>query len=157
MTHLDQAGHGDAGGTRAHPTCGELAEVKKTCRAKSIRRNEEQQYCDSVNPGAHAQPKQKRTRDQPAYLRQEINKPKTVKTKEAKNFTKSEAELVDVMDTLQHAISIIEKEIAKNPGFLQKHIDTRNTNNATVALVNSLQQTVSTMRRTTEQINDQLI
>ena len=48
------------------------------------------------------------------HLRQEINKPKTVKTQEAKNFSKSEAELVDVMDTLQHAISIIEKEIAKS-------------------------------------------
>ena len=70
---------------------------------------------------------------------QEINKLKTVKTKEAKNFSKSEAELADVMDTLQHAISIIEKEIAKNTAFLQKEIDARNTNNATVALINSLQ------------------
>ena len=70
---------------------------------------------------------------------QEINKLKTVKTNEAKNFSKFEAELVDVMDTLQHAISIIEKEIAKNAAFLQKEIDTRNTNNATVALINGLQ------------------
>ena len=70
---------------------------------------------------------------------QEINKLKTVKTKEAKNFSKSEAELVDVMDTLQHAISIIDKEIAKNTAFLQKEIDTRNTNNARVALMNSFQ------------------
>ena len=31
---------------------------------------------------------------------------KTVKTKEANNFSKSEVEMVDVMDTLQHAISI---------------------------------------------------
>ena len=120
-----------------------------------------QQDCDSVeqhpsvqDPGAHAQPKQKRTRDQPGYLRQEINKPKTVKTKEAKNFSKSEAELVDVMDTLQHAISIIEKEMAKNTAFWQKEVDTRNTNNATVALINSRQQTVLMMRRTTEQVND---
>ena len=44
---------------------------------------------------------------------------------------------------------------------MQKGIDTRNTNNSTVALitkedlnVNSLQQTVSVMRRTTEQIAD---
>ena len=43
------------------------------------------------------------------------NKPKTAKTKEAKDFNKSEAELVDVMDTFQHRISIIEKEMAKNP------------------------------------------
>ena len=99
--------------------------------------------------------KQKRTRDQPAYLRQEINKRKTVKTIEAKNFSKSDAELVDFMVKLQHTISIIEKEIAKNPAFLQKEIETRNTNNATVALINSLHHTVSMMRRTTEQINDQ--
>ena len=38
------------------------------------------------------------------------NKPKTAKTKEAKDFNKSEAELVDVMDTFQHGISIIGKE-----------------------------------------------
>ena len=120
-----------------------------------------QQDCDnveqhtSVQDRRTCQPKQERTRDQPVYFRQEINKPKTVKTKEAKNFGKSEAELVDVMDTLQHAISIIEKEIAKNLAFLQKEIDTRSTNNATVALINSFQQTVSMMRRTTEQINNQ--
>ena len=46
-----------------------------------------------------------------------------------KNFSKSEAESVDVIDTLQRTISIIEKEVAKNPTFLQKEIDTRNTNN----------------------------
>ena len=63
------------------------------------------------------------------------------------------------MDTLQRVISIIEKEKAKNLTLLQKELDTRNTNNAMVALVtkedfnvNSLQQTVSMMRRTTEQI-----
>ena len=39
------------------------------------------------------------------------------------------------MDTFQNAISIIEKEMAKNFTFLQKEIDTRNTNNATVALI----------------------
>ena len=78
------------------------------------------------------------------------------------NFSKSEAESVDVTDTLQRTISIIKKEIAKNPTFLQKEIDTRNTNNVIAALiirktfnVKSLQQTVSMMRRTTEQIIDQ--
>ena len=128
---------------------------KETSRAKSIRRNKEQPDCDSVeqhlsvqDPGAHGQPKQKRTRDQPAYLRQEVNKPKTVKTKEAKSFSKSETEMVDAMDTLQHAVSVIESEIAKKTAFLQKEIDTRNTNNATVALIDSLQQRVSMMRRT---------
>ena len=48
------------------------------------------------------------------------NKPKTAKTKEAKDFNTSEAELVDVMDTLQHGISIIENEMAKNPIFMEK-------------------------------------
>ena len=62
-------------------------------------------------------------------------KPKTVRTKEVKDFSKSEAELVDVMDTLQRTISIIEKEIAKNPAFLQKEIDTGNTNSIMAALI----------------------
>ena len=51
-------------------------------------------------------------------------RPKPVKTKEAKDFSKSEAEMVDVMRTLQHVISNVEKEIAKKPAFLQKEIDT---------------------------------
>ena len=51
-------------------------------------------------------------------------------------------------------ISNVEKEMAKNPTFLQKKIDTRNSNNAKVALINSFQQTVSMMRRTTEQITN---
>ena len=75
------------------------------------------------------------------------------KNKGAREFSKSEAEWVDVMDTLQHAISIIEKEIAKNLAFLQKEIDAGNTNNAMVALINSLQQTMM-MKCTTEQIGD---
>ena len=37
--------------------------------------------------------------------------------------------------SLQHVISNIEKEMAKNPTFMQKGIDTRNTNNAMVALI----------------------
>ena len=63
------------------------------------------------------------------------NEPKTAKTKEAKDFSKSEAELVDVTDTFQRTISIIESERAKNPTFLQKEIDSGNTNNATIALI----------------------
>ena len=43
--------------------------------------------------------------------------------------------MADVMDTFQHMISIIEKEMAKNLTFFQKEIDTRNTNNARVALI----------------------
>ena len=63
---------------------------------------------------------------------------KTAKTKEAKDFSKSEAELVVVMETLQHVISIIEKEMNKNSAFLQKEIDTRNTNKATVMIKTSM-------------------
>ena len=40
--------------------------------------------------------------------------------KRAKEFSKSEAELLDVKDTFQYEISITEKEIAKNLAFLQK-------------------------------------
>ena len=44
------------------------------------------------------------------------------------------------MNILQHVISIIEKEMAKNGTCLQKENGTRNTNNVTVALnVNSKQ------------------
>ena len=82
-----------------------------------------------------------------------INKDRENQKKSAKEFSKSEAGWVDVMDTLQHAISIIEKEVAKNPAFLQKEIDTGNTNNALVALNNSLQQTMM-IKCTIEQITD---
>ena len=63
------------------------------------------------------------------------NKPKTSKTKEAKDFSKSEAELVDVMDTFHRTVSIIEKETAKNLVFLKKEIDTRNPNSIRTALI----------------------
>ena len=53
---------------------------------------------------------------------------------EAKDFSKSEAELVDVKDTTSDVISNVDKEMAKNLTFLQKEIDTRNSNNAKVAL-----------------------
>ena len=58
-----------------------------------------------------------------------------LKTKEAKNFSKSEVELVDVMSTLQRAISIIEKEMTKNPTFLQKETEKRNMNFVMAALI----------------------
>ena len=65
------------------------------------------------------------------------------------------------MDTLQHEIKIIEKEMAKNPTFLQKEIDTRNTNRHHGSshrdedlMVKSLQRTMLMRRRTTEQITD---
>ena len=88
------------------------------------------------------------------------NKPKTAKTTEAKDFSKSEAELVDVTDTLQHVISIIEKKMAKN-GILaernrfteheQSHGSAHHDKNLNA---NSFQQTVSMMKRITEQITD---
>ena len=43
--------------------------------------------------------------------------------------------MVDVMDTLQRTISIIEKEIAKNHTLLLKEMGTRNTNYVTAALI----------------------
>ena len=57
-----------------------------------------------------------------------------VREKEAKDSSKSEAELVDVVDTLERAISIIQREMSKNLAFLQKKIDTRNINNVISAL-----------------------
>ena len=38
---------------------------------------------------------------------------------------KSKAERVDIVDTLQRAISIIEKEMAKNPAFIDAQEQTR--------------------------------
>ena len=58
----------------------------------------------------------------------------TVKTRAAKDFSKSETEMVDVMDTLQHAISIA-KDLAKNFTSLQKEIYARNTNYVMAALI----------------------
>ena len=52
----------------------------------------------------------------------------------AKDFSESETELWDVVDTLQRAILIIQGEMAKNPAFLQKKNDTRNLNNVAAAL-----------------------
>ena len=43
-----------------------------------------------------------------------------MRTREAKDFSKIETELVNVVDTLQHAISVNEKEMTKNPAFEEK-------------------------------------
>ena len=63
--------NGDAGGKPIDANVRRACKVRETSRAKSIRRNEEQLDCDSVEQHAsvqdlraHAQPKQKRTRDQ---------------------------------------------------------------------------------------------
>ena len=44
---------------------------------------------------------------------------------ETKDFSTSEVDLMDVVDTLQRAISILEKEIVQNVAFLLKKISTR--------------------------------
>ena len=89
------------------------------------------------DPGAHSQPKledvtSKESFDKVEIWLSEINKAclrryqqRPWKPEGAKEFSKSEAELVDVMDTLQQAISIIEKGTAKNSAFLHKEIDTK--------------------------------
>ena len=48
--------------------------------------------------------------------------------KEAKDFSKYEAEPFNAVNTLQRAISIFRNEMAENPAFLQKKNDTRNWN-----------------------------
>jgi len=56
----------------------------------------------------------------------ELKDATTVRTKEAADFAKNEAELMDVIDTLERAITIISKEMAKNPAALAQ-IDTSST------------------------------
>ena len=60
---------------------------------------------------------------------------KILKTKEAKNFRKSETEMVISWTTRQRTISIIKKDISKNFTFLSKEIDTRNMVNVMAALI----------------------
>ena len=84
-----------------------------------------------------------------------------MRTEEAKDFRKSEAELVDVMDTLQRAISIIQKGDGQEPCILaegnrhteheQRHGSSHHKEDVNVK---SFQRTVLMMRRTTEQITD---
>lgn len=50
----------------------------------------------------------------------ELKQATTVREKEAADFAASEAELVDAIDTLGRAISIIEREMQKNPALLQQ-------------------------------------
>merc|ERR1740129_1922321 len=56
----------------------------------------------------------------------ELKDATTVREKEAADFAKNEAELMDVIDTLERAVSIISKEMAKNPAALAQ-IDTSST------------------------------
>eukprot|EP00450_Noctiluca_scintillans_P037561 CAMPEP_0194549592 /NCGR_PEP_ID=MMETSP0253-20130528/95285_1 /TAXON_ID=2966 /ORGANISM="Noctiluca scintillans" /LENGTH=308 /DNA_ID=CAMNT_0039397023 /DNA_START=76 /DNA_END=1000 /DNA_ORIENTATION=- len=65
----------------------------------------------------------------------ELAAAKAVREKEAKDFGESEAELVDVVDTLQRAISIIQKEMAKNPAFLQELVDVVDTLQRAISII----------------------
>jgi len=56
----------------------------------------------------------------------ELKDATAVREKEAADFAKNEAELMDCIDTLERAISIISKEMAKNPAALAQ-IDTSST------------------------------
>jgi len=56
----------------------------------------------------------------------ELKDATVVREKESTDFSKNEAELMDVIDTLERAISIISKEMAKNPAALAQ-IDTSST------------------------------
>ena len=119
--------------------------VKETSRAKTIWHEESNQIgtalhnIHQIKIPAHRLNRRRSAQEINKYVSDDVraeNKPNTAKTKEAEDFSKSEAVLVGVTDTLQHWISNIEKEkMAKNPTFLQKGIDTRNTNNAMVALI----------------------
>jgi chromosome segregation ATPase len=56
---------------------------------------------------------------------EELKSATAVREKEAADFAKAEAELVDAVDTLDRAIGIIEREMAKNPAAFAQ-IDTSN-------------------------------
>ena len=126
-SRLDQAGNGDAGGSQ---TWGDLAEWRRPAERNQFgtRKATRLGQCWTSVVSSRSD-----------WVRSTIMSPtvstKTVKTKEAKNTSKSEAEVVDVMDTLQRTISIIKKEIAKNPTFLQKVIDPRNPNSIRTVLI----------------------
>ena len=75
------------------------------------------------------------------HVSDHINKDR--ENQKAKEFSKSEAELVDVMDTFQYAISITEKQIAKNLAFLQKEIDKGNTNSIKTALIRKTSRSIA--------------
>ena len=61
----------------------------------------------------------------------ELAAARAVRQREATDCSWSETELVDVVDTLERAISVIQRKMAKN---LPWNIDTRNMNNVVSAL-----------------------
>jgi len=56
----------------------------------------------------------------------ELKDATTVRDKEHADFVAAEAELVDTVDTLDRAVVIISREMAKNPALLQKKVDSSN-------------------------------
>jgi len=55
----------------------------------------------------------------------ELKEATAIRDKEAADFAKSEGELVDTVDTLERAVAILEREMAKSPGSFAQ-IDTSN-------------------------------
>ena len=51
-----------------------------------------------------------------------------VREKETKDSSASEAELLDIIDTLQRMILILQEEMTKNPAYSLKMADTHNMN-----------------------------
>jgi predicted nucleic acid-binding Zn-ribbon protein len=56
----------------------------------------------------------------------ELKEATTIREKEVADFQKAESELVDTVDTLERAVAILEREMAKAPGSFAQ-IDTSNT------------------------------
>jgi len=56
----------------------------------------------------------------------ELKEATAIREKEVADFEKAEAELVDTVDTLERAVAILEREMAKSPGSFAQ-IDTSNT------------------------------
>merc|ERR1719240_2036296 len=64
----------------------------------------------------------------------ELAEATAIREKELAEFTKSEAELVDTVDTLERAVAILERELAKSGGAAFAQIDTSNVKAITQAL-----------------------
>jgi len=64
----------------------------------------------------------------------ELAEATAIREKELAEFTKSEAELVDTVDTLERAVGILERELAKGGGAAFAQIDTSNVQAITQAL-----------------------
>lgn len=63
----------------------------------------------------------------------ELNEATAIREKEVSEFEKAEAELVDTVDTLERAVAILEREMAKSPGAFAQ-IDAANTQKIAQAL-----------------------